>query len=92
MPGSFKHRGLKRFFERGDPRRLLPDMVEKIALISSELNTAYVLEDLHLHFFKLHPLTGDCHDEWSMTVRANWRITFPFKHGLALDMTFEDDH
>ena len=66
-------------------------LVEKIALILSELNTAYVVEDLNLHSLNLHPLTGDCHNEWSITVRANWRITFPFEHGLALDMTFEDD-
>jgi len=92
MVVSFKHRGLKRFFERGDSRRLPPDMVEKITLILSELNTAQVVEDLNLHSFHLHPLTGDRHGEWSITVRANWRITFRFEHGLALDVNFEDYH
>ena len=65
MIGSFKHRGLKRFFERDDPRRLPPDMVEKIRLILGELNTAEVVKDLDLHSFNLHPLTGDRQDEWS---------------------------
>lgn len=92
MIGSFKHRGLKRFFERDDPRRLPPDMKEKIRLILGELNTAEVVEDLNLHSFNLHPLTGDRQNEWSITVRANWRITFRFEQGLALDVNFEDYH
>jgi len=92
MLGSFKHRGLKRFFERDDPRRFPPELVEKIRLILGELNTAQVVEDLNVHSFNLHPLTGDRRDEWSITVRANWRITFRFDHGLALDVNFEDYH
>ena len=92
MIGSFKHRGLKRFFERDDPRRLPPDMKEKIRLILGELNTAEVVEDLNLHSFNLHPLTGDRQNELSITVRANWRITFRFEQGLALDVNFEDYH
>jgi len=84
MIGSFKHRGLKRFFERDDPRRLPPDMVEKIRLILGELNAATVVEDLDLHSFNLHPLTGDQKEKWSMTVLANWRITFRFEQGLPL--------
>ena len=92
MIGSFKHRGLKRFFERDDPRRLPPDMKEKIRLILGELNTAEVVEDLNVHSFNLHPLTGDRQDEWSITVRANWRITFRFEQGLALDLNFEAYH
>jgi len=92
MIGSFTHRGLKRFFERDDSRRLPPDMVEKIRLILGELNAAEVVEDLDLHSFNLHPLTGDRKDKWSISVRANWRITFRFEQGLALDVNFEDYH
>ena len=62
------------------------------SLLLSELNTAQVVEDLNLHSLNLHPLTGDRHDEWSIMVRANWRITLPLEHGLALDVTFEDYH
>ncbi len=29
---------------------------------------------------------------WSVTVRANWRITFRFEDGHARDVDFEDYH
>jgi proteic killer suppression protein len=67
-------------------------MVARIRLILGELNAATVVEDLDLHSFNLHPLTGDRKEKWSITVRANWRITFRFEQGLALDVNFEDYH
>ncbi|WP_313681655.1 type II toxin-antitoxin system RelE/ParE family toxin [Pantoea sp.] len=31
--------------------------------------------------YKFHPLTGNRKGTYSVTVRANWRITFEFKDG-----------
>ncbi|MCE1704460.1 type II toxin-antitoxin system RelE/ParE family toxin, partial [Enterobacter hormaechei] len=31
-------------------------------------------------------------DIWSITVRANWRITFEFKNGDAYILNLEDYH
>jgi proteic killer suppression protein len=92
MIASFKHRGLKRLFTEDDPRKLPPDMVDRIRAILSRLNQAEVIEDMNIHSYKLHPLKGSRKREWSVTVKANWRITFRFEEGYALEVNLEDYH
>ena len=89
---GFKHRGLKRFFEKNDPRSIAPIYRQKVADILTALDSAERIEDLNLASFKLHPLTGDRKGSWSITVRANWRITFTFDHGKADNVNYEDYH
>ena len=92
MIASFKHRGLKKFFEEGDSRKLPPDMVDRIKAILACLHQAEVIEDMNVHSYKLHSLKGRRKGEWSVTVRANWRMTFRFEEGYALDVNLEDYH
>lgn len=89
---NIKHRGLKRFFEEDDPRKLPADMVDRIRAILARLHQAEVIEDMNLHSYRLHPLKGSRKGEWAVTVRANWRITFRFEEGQALDVNLEDYH
>ena len=79
-------------FEEDDPRRLPRDMLERIRLILARLDTAKTIEVMNVHSYHLHELKGDRKGIWSVTVRANWRITFRFKDGDAFDMNFEDYH
>ena len=92
MIGSFRHRGLKRFFEEDNPRKLPADMVDRIKAILARLHQAEVIEEMNVHYYRLHPLKGSRKGEWGVTVRANWRITFRFEDGYALDVNFEDYH
>ena len=89
---SFRHRGLKRFFEEGDPRKLSSDMVDRIRDILARLHQAEVIEDMNVHSYNLHTLKGNRKGEWGVTVRANWRITFRFEDGYALEVNLEDYH
>ena len=89
---GFKHTGLKRFFERGDAKRIAPKHRLKVADILTTLNAAQDIEDMNLATFRLHPLTGDQAGRWSVTVRANWRITFTFEDGDADHVDYEDYH
>lgn len=41
---------------------------------------------------RLHKLKGDRKDEWSVTVKLPWCITFQFKNGEFLDVKIEDYH
>ena len=41
---------------------------------------------------RLHQLTGDRRGVWSVRVTGNWRITFRFFDGEAVDIDFEDYH
>ena len=92
MIRSFRHRGLKRLFDDGDPSRIRPDLVEKVENILSVMNAASVPQDLNLPGYRLHALKGDRKGYWAVTVRANWRIVFRFKDGDALDVDFVDYH
>ena len=41
---------------------------------------------------ELHKLKGDKKDIWSVTVQANWRVTFRFIAGNAEVVNYEDYH
>ena len=66
---SFRHKGLKQLFERGNRRGVNPQHVEKIENILGVLDIAQKIEDVDMHSFKLHPLSGDLRGFWSETVR-----------------------
>jgi proteic killer suppression protein len=41
---------------------------------------------------RLHKLKGDRKDEWSVTIKLPWCITFKFKNGEFIDVTIENYH
>jgi proteic killer suppression protein len=92
MIGSFRHKGLQRFFEEDDPRRIRPDLVERVRTILSLLDAASTVEDLDRPSLRLHPLKGDLKGYWSVSVNANWRIVFRFVDGAALEVDLVDYH
>ncbi|MEF9956971.1 MAG: type II toxin-antitoxin system RelE/ParE family toxin [Acinetobacter sp.] len=47
---------------------------------------------MNLPRWKLHPLKGKLKDHWSITVNANWRMTFIFKDGNAYIVDYQDYH
>jgi len=92
MIGSFKHRGLKRVYERGDRSGIRPDLVDTVERILTILDTAATPQALNIPRYHLHPLKGDLKGLWSVTVRANWRIIFRFEGTDALDVELIDYH
>ncbi len=92
MIESFKHKGLKKFYEEDDSRKLPPEMVERIRDILTALDAALAVEELNRPSFRLHPLRGALKGNWAVTVRANWRIIFRFANGAATDVDFIDYH
>ncbi len=89
---NFKHRGLKRLFLQGDASRLPQDMVDRIETILTKLSASETIQEMDIHSYHLHELKGNRKGMWSVTVRANWRITFRFENGHARDVDFEDYH
>jgi proteic killer suppression protein len=92
MIESFRHKGLKRLFESDDRRLLAPELIERIRVILAALDAAETIEDLNRPSFRLHPLKGSRKGQWSITVRANWRIVFRFEDGSARDLDLVDYH
>ena len=89
---SFRHKGLKRLFEKEDTRRLPHPDVPKIERILARLDEATEVDHMRLPGFRLHPLKGDRKGFWSVTVRANWRIIFRFDDGHAHDVDYLNYH
>ena len=92
MIRSFKHRGLKRLYERDDRSGIRPDLLETVEDILARLDEAVVPQALNLPGYRLHPLKGDLKGFWSVTVRANWRIIFRFQGTDAFDVELIDYH
>jgi proteic killer suppression protein len=89
---SFRHKGLKRLFENGDGRGVNTQHAARIENILGLLDSAEKIEDIGLPSLRLHPLTGKLKGLWSVTVRANWRITFRFEDGEVHDVDLADYH
>ena len=92
MAVGFRHKGLKRLFEKDDASGIRPDMLDKVRTILAQLNQAQTIEDMNMTSFHLHPLKGDRKGLWSVTVRANWRVVFSFASGDAADVELIDYH
>ena len=92
MIESFRHKGLKLLFERGDRRKVLPDYADKIERILARLEEASEIGNMDLPGFRLHPLKGAFAGYWAVTVSGNWRIVFRFEQGHASDVDLIDYH
>ncbi len=92
MIATFRHKGLKLLFEKGDRRRVRQDHAGKIERILARLEEASEVGQMDLPGFRLHPLKGDLAGYWSVTVSGNWRIVFRFGGGDASDVDLIDYH
>lgn len=92
MIRSFRHKGLSRYFERSETKGLQAAHVARIGRILDLLDAAERVEDMDLPGFALHPLKGDRKGCWAVAVSGNWRITFAFADGKAIDVDLEDYH
>ena len=89
---SFKHKGLKRFFDREDASKLNQHHVRRIRLILTALNAASSIDDMAFPGSGLHALKGNLKGYWSVTVSGNWRIIFRYENGDAYDADYLDYH
>ena len=92
MIRGFRHRGLRRLYERGDPSRVGAGLADRVALALADLDDAGKPSDLDLPGYRLHPLKGNLKGFWSISVSGNWRIVFRFDGGDAYDVDLVDYH
>jgi len=90
MIRTFKHAGLKRYFETGKAKGIPADMAKRIQTRVNVLNRARELRDLNLPGFGFHALKGDRKGEYALTVTGNYRLTFRFENSDVLDLNLED--
>lgn len=92
MIKSFRHKGLRRFFETGNPSGVQVSHVKRLRMQLAALDSAQTVEDMDLPGFRLHALKGEMLGRWSITVNGNWRVTFEFFDGNAYILDYEDYH
>ena len=56
MIGSFRHKGLKEFFETGNKRGIRPELASRVGRRLDVLEAAQELNDIDAHGFNLHRL------------------------------------
>ena len=87
MIKSFKHAGLRKFYESGSKAGILPAHANKLRNRLSVLDVATKPSDMDQSGWQLHPLTGSLAGFWSIAVNGNWRLTFRF---IGVDVEIVD--
>lgn len=92
MITSFRHKGLRNYFESGSLAGIQPAHANRLKMQLAALDTAQTIGDMDIPGFRLHPLKGDERGRWSIWVNGNWRVTFEFENGNAFVLDYEDYH
>ncbi len=92
MIKSFKHKGLELFYKTGTVKGIQAIHKTRLRMILNYLDEAESIEHLNIPPFKLHKLKGDMKNLWSITVQANWRVTFEFINGNVYIVDYQDYH
>ena len=92
MIQSFRHKGLRRFYESGSLAGIQAQHAKRLRMQLAALESAQVVEDMDIPGFRLHPLKGADRGRWSIWVNGNWRLTFEFRDGQAYVLDYEDYH
>ena len=89
---SFRHHGLKKLYEGGRPDKVAPGHVAKLRRILTALDRSNGPVGLDLPGFRLHSLKGRMKGHHAVSVSGNWRVTFRFEDGHAVDVDYLDSH
>ena len=92
---SVRHRGLRRLIEDDNPRSLPPELSGRVRNVLTALILADNLDQFIADVppgWRVHRLSGDRREEWSVSVSGNWRITFEEENGYIYRLNLEDYH
>ena len=92
---SIRHRGLRRLIEDDSTRFLRHELVRRVRNVLTALILAQHMDGFIADAppgWRIHRLSGDRQDEWSVSVSGNWRITFEEEDGYVDRLNLEDYH
>ncbi len=89
---SFRHKGLKMFFETGNVSKIQPQHAQRLRLILAKLHASHDIVDMNFPGANLHTLSGNLKGFWSISVSGNWRLIFKFENGEASVVDYLDYH
>ncbi len=92
---SVRHRGLRRLIEDDNSQFLEQGLVDRVRKVLTVLILSENLDSFIAHAapgWRVHRLSGDRRDEWSVSVSGNWRITFEEQDDFLDHLNLEDYH
>jgi toxin HigB-1 len=89
MIEGFRHKGLEELYRHGETRRIGAALVRKCLRILQLLELARKPEDMNITGLRFHALHGKP-PRWSARVTGNYRVTFGWSGGKALEVDLED--
>jgi proteic killer suppression protein len=92
MIKTFRHKGLKAFFETSSKAGIQPHHASKLKRQLVRLNVAKDPSYMNIPGWDLHPLTKDLTGHYSVSVNGNWRMTFTFEGEDAVLVDYQDYH
>ena len=93
MIKTFRHKGLKAFFNGGNMAGIQANHAPRLAAMLRRLNETTNAQGMNLPGWKLHPLKGrDLKGNFSVWVNGNWRMTFMFEGTDAVLVDYQDYH
>lgn len=92
MIKSWKHKGLKRFYETGSTQGIQPKHRIRLTIILQRLDAATAPTDLNLPGMRFHALKGELKGFYSVMVSGNWRVIYQFEKKNAILVDYLDYH
>ncbi|MEK6731200.1 MAG: type II toxin-antitoxin system RelE/ParE family toxin [Pseudomonadota bacterium] len=92
MIKSWKHKGLKKFYDTGSTAGINAKHKFKLQIILQRLDAAVEPNDMNLPDMRFHLLKGSFKGYYSVTVNKNWRVMFAFEGSNAVLVDYLDYH
>lgn len=90
---SFGDKETRELYRTGRSRKLPPDVWRRALRKLEMIDKAEILDDLRVPpGNRLEALKGDRAGYYSIRINDQWRITFRFQNGNALEVKIEDYH
>jgi proteic killer suppression protein len=92
MIKSWRHKGLKKFYETGSKAGIQPKHADVLSLLLFQLASAVQPEDMNTPGNSFHKLTGNLNGFYAVTINKNWRLLFKFEGQNACEVDYIDYH
>jgi len=96
MIKNFGNKAAEEVWENTSSKILPKEMWLRAKALLTIMHSTSTINDLKIKGqppnIRLHKLKGDRKDEWSVTIKLPWCITFKFKNGEFSDVKIENYH
>jgi toxin HigB-1 len=92
MIQSFRHSGLKEFWEDGSKRGISPAHAARLSKQLAQLNASVEPRDMNVPGWDFHPLKGAWEGRYAVSVNGPWRLTFRFEGPHAVLVDYQQYH